>query len=772
MVPGSGYSLSETLPGGWIQTSATCSDGSPPGNINLAAGEVVTCTWVNTKAATLTVTKNAVPDDPQDFSFTAGGGLSPSSFSLDDDADGTLSNTRTFSNVTPGSGYSVSESVPGGWDQSSATCSDGSPVSNVNLSAGENVTCTFTNTKRGSLVIVEDSQPDDAQDFTYSSSGGLSPSVFSLDDDTNGTLSNTRTFANITPGSYSVTQGANPSGWNLSSATCDDGDSPSSITVAAGQTLTCTFTNKRQGSIVVVQDTQPDDPQDFSFTAGGGLSPSSFQLDDHSNPTLPNTQTFSNVPAQAGYSITQAGVSGWILASSTCSNGNSAAAITVAPAQTVTCTFVDQRPATLTIVKNANPDDAQNFDFTAGAPLSPSSFQLDDDANPALSNTRQFANVVPGTYNVAETPIPAGWDLASATCSDGSPVNAIVLSGNESTTCTFTNNLRGNLTVVKDAQPNAAQDFPFLAGGGLSPASFTLDDDGDPVLSNTQTYSNIPTGSGATYSLTESVPAGWAQTAATCSDGDSPTAINITPGTTVTCTFTNLLRGQINIVKDATPDDPQDFSFTAGGGLSPSSFSLDDDPGNATLPNTTSFTNLVPQAGYSVAETVPSDWDQTSATCNDGSPVSNINVGSGETVTCTFANRKRGRIIVVKDATPDDPQDFSFTAGGGLSPASFSLDDDTNGTLSNTQTFNNVVPGSGYSLAETVPTGWDQTSATCSDGSPIYEHRRQRRRDGHLHLLEPQARADRRGQGRDSERRAGLRLHRGRRPLAGQLQPR
>src|SRR6185436_13252168 len=119
-----------------------------------------------------------------------------------------------------------------------ATCSDGSPVSNVNLSAGENVTCTFTNTKQGTLVIVEDSQPDDAQDFSYTSTGGLSPSSFSLDDDANGTLSNTRTFAGITPGSYSVTQGANPSGWNLSSATCSNGNSPSSITVAAGETVT------------------------------------------------------------------------------------------------------------------------------------------------------------------------------------------------------------------------------------------------------------------------------------------------------------------------------------------------------------------------------------------------------------------------------------------------------------------------------------------------------------------------------------------------------
>ena len=58
------------------------------------------------------------PTHPQDFSFTAGGGLSPTSFSLDDDADGTLSNTRTFTDVSAQSGYSLAETVPGGWDQS------------------------------------------------------------------------------------------------------------------------------------------------------------------------------------------------------------------------------------------------------------------------------------------------------------------------------------------------------------------------------------------------------------------------------------------------------------------------------------------------------------------------------------------------------------------------------------------------------------------------------------------------------------------------------
>ncbi|MGH3370886.1 MAG: prealbumin-like fold domain-containing protein, partial [Nocardioidaceae bacterium] len=189
------------------------------------------------------------------------------------------------------------------------------------------------------------------------------------------------------------------------------------------------------------------------------------------------------------------------------------------------------------------------------------------------------------------------------------------------------------------------------------------------------------------------------------------------PGETVTCTFQNSKRGKVVVVKDATPEDLQDFSFTAGGGLSPASFQLDDDldPG---LASTRTFDDVAPGSGYSVSESVPSGWEQTGATCDDGSDPSSIDVSAGEVVTCTFSNRKRGTIVVIKDATPNDPQDFSFTAGGGLSPASFQLDDDADGTLSNTRVFNDVAPGSGYSAAETVPTGWSQVSATCSDGSP------------------------------------------------------
>ncbi len=71
------------------------------------------------------------------FNFTAGGGLVPTSFSLGNGG------TQTFTGVTAGSGYSVSQLFEPGWIITSATCSDGSSPSNIDVSRAENVTCTF-----------------------------------------------------------------------------------------------------------------------------------------------------------------------------------------------------------------------------------------------------------------------------------------------------------------------------------------------------------------------------------------------------------------------------------------------------------------------------------------------------------------------------------------------------------------------------------------------------------------------------------------------------
>jgi PKD repeat protein len=61
------YTLTETLPSGWIQSNLNCDDGSDPWSIQLAVGETVICTFTNTKL-----------DPPKaDFSASVTNGVSP-----------------------------------------------------------------------------------------------------------------------------------------------------------------------------------------------------------------------------------------------------------------------------------------------------------------------------------------------------------------------------------------------------------------------------------------------------------------------------------------------------------------------------------------------------------------------------------------------------------------------------------------------------------------------------------------------------------------------
>jgi hypothetical protein len=343
----------------------------------------------------------------------------------------------------------------------------------------------------------------------------------------------------------------------------------------------------------------------------------------------------------------------------------------------------------IVVVEDASRTTPQDFDFTAGGGLSPSSFQLDDDADGTLSNTRTFTDVVPGTATLAVETVPAAGTRRAPPASDGSPCRTSRAPA-ETVTCTFSNRKRGQIVVVKDAQPDDAQDFSFTAGGGLSPSSFQLDDDADGTLSNTRTFTNV-----APVRLLgrETVPAGW--------DHGRPPVTTAARSRTST---SHRRRRDLHVHEpqtradrrrqDSTPTTRRTSASRPAAASAHRASSSTTTP-NATLSNTRTFTNVAPRLRLLVSRDRAHGWDQTSATCDDGSPVSNIDVGPARPSPAPSRTDKRGQIVRVKDATPNDPQDFSFTAGGGLRPSSFQLDDDADGTLSNTRTFKRHHAGIG-----------------------------------------------------------------------------
>lgn len=187
--PGGTYTADPTKTGS-AATGYTLHWGTPPGNIgDLGANQTMTLkfkavtvtgfnatTSVNnvtgtgywgliplTSTAQATVTagqpghivviKNAIPNSSQDFPFTLVNQAKPNdptNFILDDDGDGTYSNTINFG-LKPGT-YTVSETAVDSWYLVDAVCTSSvtgnTPIpANIPLAAGETVTCTFTNTQ-------------------------------------------------------------------------------------------------------------------------------------------------------------------------------------------------------------------------------------------------------------------------------------------------------------------------------------------------------------------------------------------------------------------------------------------------------------------------------------------------------------------------------------------------------------------------------------------------------------------------------------------------
>src|SRR6185295_17679684 len=392
---------------------------------------------------------------------------------------------------------------------------------------------------------------------------------------------------------------------------------------------------------------------------------------------------------------------------STVNVGSRTATYHLQAGETITCVFTNVKRGSVTIIKDAQPNDSQDFAFTAsGAGLS--GFSLDDDGDNGntLSSTKTFTNVVPGTKSVTETDVN-GWELTNLVCNgtqgstgtrSGNTAN-IDLKAGGSVTCTYTNVKAGRILVDKVTNPGGdPQKFTFTPSynGGTT---FQLADQ-DPVNDS----GDLKPG---TYNVTETVPAGWDLTALACDDGDSTgdlgtatATFHVSPGETVTCTFTNTKRGHILVDKVTVPGgDPTLFTFTPSynGGQT---FQLADaspvNDSGAIVPGT-----------YSVAETVPAGWDLTDTVCSDGSSSSAIDLAAGETVTCTFTNTKRGKIIIDKVTDPDgDPALFTFDPSYG---DNFNLADETAPNDSGT-----LQPGT-YTVVELAKAGWDLTALACND---------------------------------------------------------
>ncbi|HET7486612.1 MAG TPA: hypothetical protein VFJ85_01690 [Acidimicrobiales bacterium] len=251
---------------------------------------------------TLTVTNNAAPAGARVRKITLPAGSTSWAFTLTGkDAGNTDLGISEVQNATAGAGYvsfataldvdgatyTITETAQSGWDltgvagdfngnagraatsTASRTCS---VTLNLTTDSGGLMSCTFTNTQRGSIIVKKVTEPAGA------------PGSFTFTGDAAGSIGDggSITVSNLVPGNYSSTEADPTPNFDLKSVVCDDSNSSGSVATRTasfvldpGETVTCTFTNTQRGTVKVVKthDGLPPSGTDaFVFELRSGAS--------------------------------------------------------------------------------------------------------------------------------------------------------------------------------------------------------------------------------------------------------------------------------------------------------------------------------------------------------------------------------------------------------------------------------------------------------------------------------------------------------------------
>jgi endonuclease/exonuclease/phosphatase family metal-dependent hydrolase len=273
--------------------------------------------------------------------------------------------------------------------------------------------------------------------------------------------------------------------------------------------------------------------------------------------------------------------------------------------QEVSCTFAAAQRGEI-IVAHATQPRRGDVDATV-APSWGASFPLPS------GGIQTSDPLAAGTYSVTAS-TPPGWDT-SGTCDDGSPADRVVLDPGEAVTCTFTSVQRGALTLVTRTRPQGVQQPLTVTPSWSDPVRLTGAD--------STTWRRVAPG---TYSLSVPDPKGWDVTTATCDRRRGLGTIHVGPGETVRCTVTLTQRGRVVVVAETEQAaTEQRFRVKPSWGK----------PVRLAAGASTTSRPLEPGT-YALDETVPRGWVRSGAACDDGSTIDAIDVGPGETVTCTL----------------------------------------------------------------------------------------------------------------------------------------
>jgi uncharacterized repeat protein (TIGR01451 family) len=782
-VPANTYFFSEDSSGlGNYDTGFACTGAAAsPTKINtydyslaVADGETVVCTFTNTR-------QQGSVELKKHWSGTAGettlkiGSTDGASDVATKDLTGVNKGDGTTGSQTVDTGsYFFSEDSSGLASYTTGFACTGAAAtpSKVNNSSydyslavakGETVVCTFTNTLRSSVEL-EKVWSGTVGETTLKIGSTNGASDVGIKDLTGGNKGDGTTGAhNVDPNTYFFSEDSSGlANYDTTFACTGAAASPSkvnnssynySLAVAQSETVVCTFTNTRQqGSVelkkswtgVVGETTlkigSTDGASDVASKDLTGVNKGDGTTGAHTVDT--GTYFFSeDSSGLANYDTTFA-CTGAAATAHKVNNSSYDYSLAVAKNETVVCTFTNTRQQASVELKKVWPGTVGETTLKIGSTDGASDVGTKDltGANKG-SGTTGAQTVNTGTYFFSEDSSGlANYDTSFAcTGAAAGPTKintydySLAVGKGETVVCTFTNTRQQGSVELKKSWTGAVGETTLKIGSTDGGSNVALKDlTGANKGNGTTGAHTVDTG---TYFFSEdsSGLANFLTSFACTGAAAGPTQIStydyslaVAKGETVVCTFTNVAKGEIEIVKNTLGGDGT-FSFTTSGGELPASFDI------ATSGLTGKHDFLVtPGGGYTVAEgSVPSGWSQTGLSCTSGGTVdasnhaqADITVAPGGFVKCTFTNTKLATLIVKKVVD-------NSNGGGTKGPGDFSIHVSTGGIdlkgspaagSSSGTTYSGLLPGT-YKVSEDAVSGYSLTniSGCLADGSVVLD---------------------------------------------------
>ncbi len=785
--------LSCTTSNGATTNPLSGNNGQASNNLQLAAadaGKAITCTYTNNRKPKVLLTKTtvgAVAGSSNAFNFAGsvanGNGFGSDAITVVGTGSVTSSTTKTL--TTAGTLTEIVETMPdSGWTATSGTCT-GTAAANVTFSSatrtlsllpaataiGNSLDCTFTNSDvaprltLAKVVTNNNGGSNVAGDWTLSASGG--PTALS-----GAGNSPAVTSRRVLAGTYTLGESATPFGYSASAWVCTGGVTVSggnTITLANGQTTTCTITNDDIAPTVVIQKQTvggASTPATFSFTATGLTGTINAVATTAAGTPVSATPTALTGTAGTAAQITEgAAPSGYVFVSATCVDANGAStgnatpltftanpftipAINMKPGAAYTCTISNNKLPTLQLAKTtvgAVTGVSSTFTFAAGTNANgfagdsiavTGSATVTDPSIHILTSASAITDIVEGLPDT-------GWTATSATCTGTAAGNVSFTAGTRTLTlsaaatapgnalvCTFTNTdvaprLTLSKTLINDNGGNAAlADFTLTATGG--PTTPVSGVNGATAVTSRRVLAG-------TYTLGETsalsfgyTPSGW-----NC-PGETLTVNNVTlsNGEVRTCTITNNDIAPTVALRKQMVGETGTVAFTLSQtgltGSFPAISATGAAPGTATaaLPGTRA-------TSATITETPGVAFTFSSAVCTDSNGAANGN-GTGNftypvngsnqftvattemrlaaQIVCTLTNTKKAQITLAKTVVNDN--------GGSAVDTAWTLQAAGSQTISgiegNVNVTNAYVAPGAYTLTESGgPTGYSLTGWSC-----------------------------------------------------------